>query len=242
MADLRLVSASDGNGEAVRATVTGIRNPSSTVINVDSVLNWPSYFIATSGTLLPDGTLDQGTVTVFSGHLSSTTIVIDGFLPGYSDTGNTVGQVVVLKPTTAWADEIARVLSTSLDNDGTLNNAALTQIASGLGKKSIRLSPRISVAASVATLSPNVDDYNYYRLTAQAAALTVANPTGTPVEGEGLLIELTDDGTSRAISWGANYTVNSIYGLTLPAATTAGKTHFITFVWSVDKSKYVAVL
>lgn len=123
---LDLLAASDGNGEAVRATVTGIRSAGATVINVDALTNWPASFIATSGSLLADGTLDPATALVFEGHTSGSTIVIDSIAPGYTDNGNTVSQVVIVKPATHWADTLKDDLSVSLNNDGTLKDNIIT--------------------------------------------------------------------------------------------------------------------
>lgn len=108
--DLNLIKASDGAGEAVRAIVTSNRTTGSTVLAVDSLTNWPSKFIATAGSVLDDGTLDPATVTVFEGHTNVSEIIIDDFAPGYSDNGNTIGQAVVVKPTSHWADMLAILL------------------------------------------------------------------------------------------------------------------------------------
>lgn len=102
------LKASDGNGEAVRATVVADREIGSMELNVDTTLNWPDKFIATVGTLdSTTGTFDPETVTVFYGYVTGGYLQIEGFAPGYSDIGNTENQVVVLKPTTAWADALA---------------------------------------------------------------------------------------------------------------------------------------
>ena len=97
---LNLIRASDGTGEAVRASVTAIRAPGSTTINVDAITNWPATFVATTGDLLASGALDPATVLVFKGSLSGSTIVIDTIAPGYTDNGSAVGNVVILKPST----------------------------------------------------------------------------------------------------------------------------------------------
>lgn len=100
--------ASDGSGEAPRMTITGARSIGATTIPVDSVTNVPDRFIATSGTLDPDtGLLDPSTLLVFKGHVSGSDLEIDEFAPGYVDAANTVGQIVVIKPTTLWADLMA---------------------------------------------------------------------------------------------------------------------------------------
>lgn len=100
------IKASDGNGEAVRAIVTEDRGIGNMALVVDSVLNWPHKFIATSGTVVDDQ-IDPETATVFYGHLDGSIIMIEEFSPGYADMGNTENQVVVLKPTTPWADAVA---------------------------------------------------------------------------------------------------------------------------------------
>jgi len=121
-----LIRASNGSGEAVRSVVTSPRTIGSTTLNVDSLTNYNTKFICTSGDLLADGTLDPATVTVFYGTKNVSQVIIDGFAPGYSDLGNTVGQVVVCKPTTAWADNVADTLAVTLNNDGTLKTDIVT--------------------------------------------------------------------------------------------------------------------
>lgn len=124
--DLSKLSASDGTGEAVRVLVTAVRLLASTVLKVNSVSKWPANFTATSGNLLTGGVLDPSTITVFYGHLSGTDIVIDGFAPGYTDNGNTVGQVVVIKPTTVGQNTLVNSLLVSHNSDGTLKTGIVT--------------------------------------------------------------------------------------------------------------------
>jgi hypothetical protein len=243
MDDIEYLQASNGSGEAPRLTITALRAPAATTLVVNAVTNWPTHFIATTGTLDGvTGLIDPATMKVFRGRVLSGAIEIDDFAPGYTDTGNTVGQVVVLKPNTEWADLVAGAfddldtqLGVSLMPDGTLTPAALVQAGGA------RRSARLTVATSAASITPDIDDYSYYRLTAQAAALTVNNPTGTPVDGDGLLIEVT--GTAAwGITWGSNFEANSQYGLALPSTTVTTKTTFITFVWSTARSKWLAVM
>lgn len=240
MPSIDRIKGSDGTNETVRAVVTNLRAVSSTTLKVNSLVGFADSIIGTTGALDADNQLTVRT-QVFFGHLVGSDIEIDSFAPGYTDQGSEVGDIVVIKPTTAWADEVAALLAVSHADDGTLNSAALTQIAGGLSDKGVRTAPRISSAAS-GDISPDIDDYNYYRRTALSAGVTIANPTGTPNDGDGLLIELQDNGTTRAITWGSDYAVDSIYGLTLPTTTVVGKTHFITFIWNVTASKWIAVL
>lgn len=94
---------------------------------------------------------------------------------------------------------------------------------------------RVYSVASTATLTVNVDDYDQANVTAQAEALTIANPTGTPSDGQGLLIRLEDNGTSRAITFGAQFRA---FGSALPTATTLGKIMYIGAFWNALDSKW----
>jgi hypothetical protein len=121
MNEIDFLRASDGTGEAVRAIVQSTRSIASTTLEVDSVDNWPTKFVATTGTLsATPGVVDPATVTIFKGHLSGGDIIIDEFSPATPDDGNSVGQIVVIKPATFWADTLADLLEVSHDQDGTL--------------------------------------------------------------------------------------------------------------------------
>ena len=245
MPSIDLIKASDGSGDATVATFTNPRSPSSTTCDVDSVAGWPASFIATSGTPNEDTGIIESNIQVFLGHLSGSDIVIDSFAPGYEDTGNPVGDIVVLKPTTRTQDELASILGVSFNDDGTLNSTAMSQIAADNTITSLvanaRRIPRINTQTSTATLEPNIDNYNYERVTAQTEAISVSNPAGTPNDGDGLFIEITGT-AARAISWGDGYEANSQYGLALPTTTVTTKTTFITFVWSAAREKWLAVM
>ena len=112
MDNIDYIYASNGSGEAPRLTITSARAPLATTLSVDSVTNIPDKFVATTGTLnVTTGIIDPATVRVFKGSKSGSDITIDEFAPGYVDDGNTVGQVVVIKPTTEWANIIGDSLA-----------------------------------------------------------------------------------------------------------------------------------
>lgn len=85
------------------------------------------------------------------------------------------------------------------------------------GKKDAALS--IQTVTSAATVTPTYTN-DVVEVTAQAAALAIANPTGTAVNGKQFTLRVKDDGTVRAITWGTEYVG---VGVALPAATVAGK-------------------
>lgn len=134
------LAASDGNGEAVRATVTVQRSVASTTLTVDHTTHWPTgTFIATTGTLLATGKLDPATVQVFYGTASGTTITISSFAAGYSDLGNAIGDVVVLKPSTEWANGVstaAQAMDTFVKTNGDWRATSVPNTVTALGNRS----------------------------------------------------------------------------------------------------------
>jgi hypothetical protein len=98
-----------------------------------------------------------------------------------------------------------------------------------------RIDPRVTSAASASTLTPDISASDIYAYTALAAGLTINAPTGTPVDGDKLIFRLLDNGTSRALTWNATYTV---IGVTLPTATTISKTTYVGCIYNANNTRW----
>ena len=72
------------------------------------------------------------------------------------------------------------------------------------------------------------------RPAALSAALTIANPSSTPADGAGFVVDLIDDGTTRALTWGSKYASRMA---TLPTTTTVSKRHRIGFEYNATDDK-----
>jgi len=93
--------------------------------------------------------------------------------------------------------------------------------------------------ASSATPTPTGDrKRNEYYATALAADAEFAAPSGTPANGNILIIRVKDDGTARALTWNAIYS-----GIvdTLPGSTTASKILYMGFIYNSTSSKWEMV-
>lgn len=99
--------------------------------------------------------------------------------------------------------------------------------------------PSVNSQASAASITPDVDTYNVYALTAQAANLTINAPTGTPVDGQQLTIRVRDDGTTRTLTWNAAFVEFATDQL--PATTVINKTHYFVFWWNAATSVWELV-
>jgi len=99
---------------------------------------------------------------------------------------------------------------------------------------SIDLVSDIQTVVSAATVTPTATTTATH-ITAQAAGLTIANPSGSPNDDQGHLIRIKDNGTARAISWGAKYRV---FNDALPTTTVINKTTYVGIVYNAADDKW----
>lgn len=134
MQSINRIKASDGSGNASIATVQNVRSPLASTIVVDTVQGIPAEFIGSMGT--PHTFIDpvtseeitvisEATAVDFAGHIDGSDIEIDEIAPGYIDGGSEVGDIVIIRPTTQYADNINNVLDESHEDDGSLKESAI---------------------------------------------------------------------------------------------------------------------
>ena len=72
--------------------------------------------------------------------------------------------------------------------------------------------PRVTTEASAAEPTINTDNSDAHSITALAVAITsfTTNLSGTPINFQKLIIRILDNGTGRAIAWGASFEDNGV--------------------------------
>lgn len=208
---------SSGDAEFVRDTIAlALVAGALTTITVDDPND--TITVAVDTTTLDERVRDTIGVALTAGTLITVTV-------------NDAGDTITVAVDTAAIDERAR------DAVG----AALTAgpgivIAVNDAGDTITVSsePNILTVASAATVTPTFA-YDQVNITAQAAGLTIANPTGTAVDGHGILIRIKDNGTARAISWGTQYRA---FNDALPTTTTISKTMYVGIVYNAADTKW----
>ncbi len=95
---------------------------------------------------------------------------------------------------------------------------------------------RVTSEASNATPTPNADTTDVHIITALAAGATFGAPTGTPTQGQQLIIRIKDNGTARSLNWNAIYRAST--DLALPTTTVLGKTLYLGFMYNSTDSKW----
>jgi hypothetical protein len=144
----------------------------------------------------------------------------------YEDTDNGANRIRVTAPSAVASDKTL----TLPDITDTLVTRTATETLTNK-----RVDPRVVSEASNATPTPNADTTDEHIITAQAAAAAFAVPTGTPVQGQAMVIRIKDNGTARALSWNVIYRA---IGVTLPATTVISKTLYIGMIYNATDTKW----
>lgn len=131
------------------------------------------------------------------------------------DTDNGAHKITVTAPASIASDKT----QTLQDVSGTI---ALTK-------------PRSATVASSATPTPDADTTDHFTITALAEAAELQNPTGTPSEGQPLIVRIKDDGTARALTFDTLYRA---IGATLPTTTVISKTMYIGMIYNNTDTKW----
>jgi hypothetical protein len=120
------------------------------------------------------------------------------------------------------------------------NTSNATERAATATLTNKRITPRVTSIVSSATPTVNTDNTDFVTITALAVAVTsmTTNLSGTPTDGQMLRYRIKDDGTARAITWGASFVAR---GVTPPTTTTAGKVTNVGFNWNTATSTWDCV-
>lgn len=97
--------------------------------------------------------------------------------------------------------------------------------------------PSVQSVTSAGTVTPTFSN-DAVKITAQSAALTLANPTGTPIDMAGLVICIKDDGGARSITYGTQYRA---IGVVLPTTTVPGKTTYLAMIYNTNETTWDVV-
>lgn len=98
--------------------------------------------------------------------------------------------------------------------------------------------PNVITVAQSATPTLNITNENQatFSITGLAQAITSFTMSGTPTNGETIVVQITDNGTSQNITWGSSF----ISSLTLlPAATQANKMISVVAVYDATSGEWI---
>jgi hypothetical protein len=236
-----LPATSGGTGSNSAFTANGVAYASSTTV------------ITTSSALVFDGA-NLGLAVTPSAYVTRTGFDINtwGGLVGYTNQMNVTGNAYFgasnswrYKQTgvaTRYAQDSSGAHYWFIAPSGTAGaiitfTQAMTLDASGNLSATGRFTPRVLAStANSATPTLNTDNYDMMVITGQTLAITsfTTNLTGTPVNGQKLLISIT--GTAAVgITWGASFEASTT---ALPTTTVTTNRLDVGFIWNVATSKW----
>jgi hypothetical protein len=158
--------------------------------------------------------------TIFSGGTNLSTIINNAAGTDVNAIHDNVANEITAiteKTTVDMQDEI--IIE---DSDDSYNKKSMKRITF--------VRPIDNSTTSTSSLTPNIDEHDQETITALAAGtLTINAPSGTPTNGQKLVIRIQDDGTQRNLSWNAAY---EVVGVTLPTTTTAGKKIYVGCIYN----------
>lgn len=104
-----------------------------------------------------------------------------------------------------------------------------------------RITKRVITTTQSATPTINTDNTDVAYITGLAQAITsfTSNLSGTPVNGDVLILDITDNGTGRALTFGASFEASGT--VALPTTTVASTKLTIGFRWNIATSKWTCV-
>lgn len=221
MSPLRVAQAMGGGGGAVSGT-TG---------TFSSLTSGRVVFVGAGGLLVDDAdmTFSVDTLSVAKGIFGGSTSLLlgtAGSLVGSVGFRNATSGTITLAPPTGALGTVTATLFAATD---TIVGKATTDI---LTNKAI--TPRVISTTDDATAVIDVALTDVYQLTAVANATTFST-TGSPVDGQRMMIRFKDAGVAKGLTWDA---VFAVIGVTLPTTTVAGKWHYVGVVYNSTSSKW----
>lgn len=200
-----------------------------TTVGGSGVTSGGSTVPLTSVSGLVDGSVFVGIIEPGLTNEQTFTGVVD--VPGVQITGvnwtrgtntsHAAGKTVVDYVTGTYINLIQKGLLVSHNQDGTIKATAYAK--------------RNTTTATSSTPTPNADTTDIYVITALAANATFGAPTGTPVQGQSLVVRIKDNGTARTLTWNSAYRA---IGAGLPLTTVISKTMYLGFMYNSTDSKW----
>ncbi len=116
------------------------------------------------------------------------------------------------------------------------NTSNATERAATATLTNKRITKRVVTTTDDATAVINVDVTDVYELSAVANATTFTL-TGTPTDGQTLIVRAKDAGVGKALTW----TGFTAIGVTLPTTTVASKWHIVGCIYNLVATQWQAV-
>jgi hypothetical protein len=248
------VSAASATGATNPAAITSINNVVSALeIRVSTVSARASAIQAQVNAVSVLVSALDVRLTAVSASVSVLQVQINNVSAGLTSTNNVVSALEIRVSTvSARASAIqsqvnaVSVLVSVLDVRITAVSASVSVINARLPAGTVvgttdtqtltnkRVNPRVVTTAGTGggNITPTSDTADQFVITALTSAATFLAPSGTPVDGQKLVIRIKDNGSSYALTWTSTTAGYRAVGATIPTATTASRTIYVGCIYN----------
>jgi hypothetical protein len=211
-----VATANNGLYKVTVAGAIGVAYVLTRDVNMDSSTEFQGAFVF----------VESGTVNASAGFVCTASASI------------TVGTTAVAFQQFSGAGEITA--STGLTKTGNtlaIDTAVTVDKTTAQTLTNKRKQPRVYSIANNASLTPEIDTYDIFHLTAMSANTTINNKsTSTPADGELMEFRFLDNATARTLTWGTDYVAKA--GVALPSTTVISKNMVVLFEWNANLAKF----
>jgi hypothetical protein len=100
---------------------------------------------------------------------------------------------------------------------------------------------RSASTTSDTIITPSAELGELYTVTSLGTATNIAPPSGTPIQGQKLIIRIKDNGTARSLNWTTGVGAYRVIGTVLPTVTVANKTVYIGCIYNATDTTWDVV-
>jgi hypothetical protein len=189
------------------------------------------------------GTVTNGFYTNSSFNLGTTSITVNRASASQSLTGISID---------GSAGSVANSLTISTGLSGTSYNGSsavtiaidstVTTLTGTQTLTNKRVTARVQTITSAASITPTADTCDMYTVTALATAAAILSPSGTPTDGQRLMLRIKSDATNRSLTWTTTSGGYRALGIgSLPSSTVASKTLYVGCIYNAQDTYWDVV-